>query len=103
MYPVIDGNFDSLHDEVIMNSNYKLFATYNNGEIQRAKLYDLAKDRSETRDVKGEHPELFEYMKQDLAEWRQSVIRSANEEVQCVGYSVQNPVFQCNENESPVC
>ena len=103
MYPVVDGNFDSPHNEVIMNNNFKLFAKYDNGQIQRAQLYDLARDRSETRDVKGEHPELLESMKQHLAEWRQSVIRSANEEVQCVGHSVKNPVFHCNANESPVC
>ena len=50
-------------------------------------MYDLAEDPVESRDVKDEHPDLYESMKEELDQWRQSVIHSANEEVNCVGYS----------------
>ena len=87
MFLILNGRFDQLHHEVMMNNQYKLFATYDNGTIWEAELYDLAEDPSETHDVKEEHPEIFESLEEELEKWRQSMIWSANEEVKCVGYS----------------
>ena len=101
MYRVNNGDFNGHYNATLVNNQYKLFATYQNGIIQRAMSYDLAKVPSEIHDVKQKHPELFESMKVEMEEWRQSVIWSANEEVKCVGYSISPSDSQCYEDESP--
>ena len=104
MYRVDDyGDFDKKHKAVLMSNQYKLITTYKNGVVKKAALYDLAEDPVESRDVKDEHPDLYGSMKEELDQWRQSVIHSANEEVNCVGYSFYDRDRPCLLYDNDAC
>ena len=79
----IDGNFNGAYNAAISGDRYKVFAKYNSDSIHEAAMFDLEKDQFETTDVSSQHPELFETMKTELEQWRQSVMHSAKEEVSC--------------------
>ena len=85
-YP-IPGDFNAMYDAAISGDHYKLHATYNKGKIQSARLYNLLSDRKEDQDLSREKPQLLENMKAELHNWLQSVIRSATDEVGCLGWS----------------
>ena len=95
MYPVNNGDFDGRYKFALSGDRYKLYGLYNEGEMKETNLFDLAADSHETRDISSEHPELVAAMRAEMEEWRQSVIRSATNEVQCVGYSL-NPHCDCH-------
>ena len=80
----IKRNFDSSYQAAISDDRYKVYAMYNKGVVQSAELYDLQKDPFETEDISSKYGDRFKAMKIELEEWRQSVIKSATEEVQCL-------------------
>ena len=83
MYNVAD-NFDSSYNATISGDQYKVLASYKKGKIDRAQLYDLINDVSESIDLSRDLPDIFEKMKKELEEWRLSVIKSATQEVKCM-------------------
>ena len=87
----IKGKFNGTYNAAISGDQYKVFAEYESGSIKDAFMFDLEKDPFEKTDVSLQHPELFEDMKTELEQWRQSVIHSATEEVKCYGYSLHYP------------
>jgi len=54
----------------IRKGNYKLIEFYETG---RRELFDVAQDRSESRNLASDHPELVESLGAELVAWRQSV------------------------------
>ena len=83
MYNVAD-DFNSTYNAVLSGDQFKLFASYKEGKLKSAQLYDLHNDRSESKDVASENSQVFESMKKELEEWRHSVIASATKEVKCM-------------------
>jgi hypothetical protein len=55
----------------LTDNRFKLLS--NVGRRDDFELFDLANDPQESRDVKGEHPEVFERMKRELLAWNESV------------------------------
>ena len=84
------GDFKGSYDAAISGNRYKLYASYDKGEIKSASLFDLVEDPFETTDRSKEHPDVFDDMKEELGRWRESVMFSAREEVKCLGYSVES-------------
>ena len=95
MYPVRNGNFDGHYKFALSGDQYKIYGEYEKGKMATTNLFDLASDPYETEDIAGEHPELVAAMQTELETWRQSVMKSAGEEVQCLGYSLQ-PHCKCD-------
>ena len=95
MYPVRNGDFNGQYTFALSGDQYKIYGLYNNGEMKETKLFDLAADPHETHDISSEHPELVAAMQAEMEEWRQSVIESATNKVQCVGYSL-DPRCSCH-------
>ena len=87
-YKVPNGDFSGLYQAAISDDQYKVYAIYSGGKIQTAYLFDLVNDPFEARDISHKHHEIFKTMKAELERWRESVIKSASENVQCVGYSL---------------
>ena len=83
----IPHNFDGSYAAVVSDDQYKIYATYNKGEVTSAELYDLLADPFETTDLSGDKEKIYHDMLGDLEKWRQSVIKSATEEVKCYGVS----------------
>ena len=84
----ISNSFSKGQYHAALSSNqYKVFATYNEGKMTRTELYDLKNDRSESKDLSAEYPNILNPMKLELENWMQSVIKSARDEVQCLGHS----------------
>ncbi len=83
MYEVGD-DFSSSYNAVLSGDQFKLFASYIKGKLDSAQLYDLVNDISESKDVSADHKEIFDEMKQELEQWRHSVVKSATEEVKCM-------------------
>jgi arylsulfatase A-like enzyme len=81
----IPANFSRKYKAAISGDRYKVFAIYDNDKIVSASLHDLTVDPKERVDLKASNVEEFEALKQELEEWRQSVIHSAKHEVQCFG------------------
>ena len=81
----IPADFSRKYNAAISGDRFKLYATYNNNRVVSAYLYDLVDDPKESADVKERHGYMFAGMKQELEEWRQSVIHSAKYESQCYG------------------
>ena len=86
MYNVAD-NFEGRYHAAISNDQYKVFTSYDNGAMKSAQLYDIVNDPHETTDVADKNPQVFEAIKNELKEWRQSVETSAKDKVQCFGLS----------------
>ena len=80
----VGDDFMSTYNAAISDDQYKLFATYKKGKMESAELYDLINDRSEAKNVADNNPEVFHKMKNELSDWRSSVIRSATKEVNCM-------------------
>lgn len=59
-----------LPDLAVRDGRWKLLCEYDGSE---AELYDLGKDRGETRDVSGEHPEVVERLKRLVIAWHESM------------------------------
>ena len=83
----IPHNFNGAYQAAISGDQYKIYALYDKGKVKSAELYDLLADPFETKDVSGEKKELYNDMLTELEQWRQSVIKSATEEVKCFGTS----------------
>ena len=49
-----------------------------------AQLYDLLNDRSESKDISSENKDMFDHLKNELEDWRSSVIHSATKVVDCM-------------------
>ena len=81
----IPNSFDGAYAAVISDDQYKIYASYDKGKVKSAELYDLLADPFETKDLSGEKKELYNDMLTELEQWRQSVIKSATEEVKCYG------------------
>ncbi len=84
MYNVNDNFISGIYNSVLTGDQYKLFATYKEGKMESAQLYDLINDQSETKNVAESNPEIFHRMKNEMEEWRDSVIKSATKEVNCM-------------------
>ena len=71
---------------VLIRDRYKLHVIYQGNNIitKTTQLFDLMADPSESNDVSRRHSKLVASMRNKLERWRQSVIRSAVREVQCV-------------------
>jgi len=63
-----------------LDGNWKLHRIASRGGAVKFELYDLAADMQETTDLAGKEPVRAETMKQQLAAWQQSVVRSLNGE-----------------------
>ena len=83
MYNVADS-FESSYNAVISGDQFKLFASYNKGKMVSAQLYDLLNDRSESKDISSENKDMFDQLKNELEDWRSSVIHSATKVVDCM-------------------
>lgn len=83
----IPANFSRLYQAALSNDRYKLHATYDNDNIVSASLFDLRTDPHETVNLMQSQRGLFESLKHELENWRQSVVHSAKYEVQCYGNS----------------
>ena len=83
----IRADFNSGFTAALSGDQYKIFANFNGGKIAKTELYDLKKDRSETKDLSAEHPTIVSSMKEELEDWMQSVHKSARDEVQCLGHT----------------
>ena len=88
-FHIAGGDFNGSYNTAISGNRYKLYASYANGDIESASLFDLIEDPFETKDRSKEFPDVYSDMKEELERWRESVILSAREEVQCLGYSVE--------------
>lgn len=84
----IRHNFDGSYSAAVSDDQYKIYALYNKGEVTSAELYDLLADPFETIDLSEYEEKIYHNMLGDLEKWRQSVIKSATEEVKC--YRVSN-------------
>ena len=69
---------------MISGDQFKLFASYNKGKMVSAQLYDLLNDRSESKDISSENKDMFDHLKNELEDWRSSVIHSATKVVDCM-------------------
>ena len=87
-YPIPNYFSKGQYHAALSGDQYKVYATYYNSKITSSELYDLKNDRSETTDLSAEHPDILNSMKQELDDWMQSVIKSARDEVQCLGHSL---------------
>lgn len=83
----IPQNFDGKYQAAISGDRYKIYALYDKGEVMSAELYDLLADKFEKHDLSHNKPEVCQSMLDELEQWRQSVIKSATEEVKCYGVS----------------
>ena len=79
----IKGSFENKYQAAISDDRCKVYAMYNKGIVQSAELYDLQEDPFETEDISSKQKVCFQTLKSELEEWRQSVIKSAKEEVKC--------------------
>ena len=59
-----------LPDLAMRHGNWKLLCEYDGSDPQ---LYDLSKDRGETKNLAGQHPDVVEKMKASLIEWHQQM------------------------------
>lgn len=80
----IRGDFNGRYSAVIMDNQYKLFASYKNGAIKSYSLYDLSRDTSESRDISQQNLALSSNLLLSLEEWLVSVKTSATHEVGCL-------------------
>ena len=80
----VKRGFNSSYSAVMSGDKYKIRAQYKDGKVSSAQLYDLVEDISESKDLSDKFPDIFKTMKKELEEWRQSVIKSATEEVKCI-------------------
>ena len=80
------GGFNSTHHLAILENQYKVFARYRNGRLTGAQMYDLSTDRTEDIDISANYPKKHAQLLQELEAWRNSVISSAQEEVECYDY-----------------
>ena len=87
----IKDNFDSSYAAAISNDQYKIYASYGKGKVESAELYDLLADPFETKDLSGDEKKVYNDMLAELEQWRQSVIKSATDEVKCYGISNVDP------------
>ena len=84
-YQISKGRFtDKQYQAALSNDRFKVHAIYSSNSISKAELYDLKHDRGEKNNLAARFPGILNSMKQELEEWRQSVIRSARDEVQCL-------------------
>lgn len=83
----VPANFSRRYKAAISGDRFKVHAIYDHGEVVSASLYDLRADPAESVDLKESNAEEFQTLKQELEEWRQSLINSAKHEVQCYGNS----------------
>ena len=83
----IPHNFDGAYQAAISGDQYKIYALYDKGKVKSAELYDLLADPFETKDLSGDKKEVYNDMLAELEQWRQSVIKSATDEVKCYGIS----------------
>ena len=83
----VPHNFDGSYAAVVSDDQYKIYATYDKGKVKSAQLYDLLADPFETKDLSGDKTDVYHSMLDELEQWRQSVIKSATEEVNCYGVS----------------
>ena len=79
----VPHNFDGSYAAVVSDDQYKIYATYDKGKVKSAQLYDLLADPFETKDLSGDKTDVYHSMLDELEQWRQSVIKSATEEVKC--------------------
>ena len=86
-YPVRNDFNTGEYNAALTSDQYKVFAAYSDGRLTSTELYDLKNDRRETNDLSAEYPNILNSMMQELEDWRQSVIKSARDEVQCLGHS----------------
>ena len=86
-YAIQDDFAVEQYNAALSSNQYKVYAAYSEGKMEKAELYDLKNDRSETKDLSAVHPDILNSMKQELEDWQQSVIKSARDEVQCLGHS----------------
>ena len=87
----IRDNFDGSYAAAISNDQYKIYASYGKGKVESAELYDLLADPFETKDLSGDEKKVYNDMLAELEQWRQSVIKSATDEVKCYGISNVDP------------
>ena len=89
----IKDNFDGSYAAAISNDQYKIYASYGKGKVESAELYDLLADPFETKDLSGDEKKVYNdmHMLAELEQWRQSVIKSATDEVKCYGISKVDP------------
>ena len=74
----IHGNFNKgIYSIATSGDRYKLIATYNNGKVTRHQLYDLVNDMLEKVDLSKKHPSLSEKLLNEIENWRNSVMNSA--------------------------
>ena len=83
MFRVADS-FESSYSAVISGDQFKLFASYNKGKMVSAQLYDLLNDRSESKDISSENKDMFDQLKNELEDWRSSVIHSVTKVFDCM-------------------
>ena len=83
----IPNSFDGSYAAAISNDQYKIYASYDKGNVKSAELYDLLADPFETKDLSGDEKKVYNDMLAELEQWRQSVIKSATDEVKCYGIS----------------
>ena len=79
----VPHNFDGSYAAVVSDDQYKIYAKYDKGKVKSAQLYDLLADPFETKDLSGDKTDVYHSMLDELEQWRQSVIKSATEEVKC--------------------
>ncbi len=80
----VPANFSGKFNAAISDDRYKVHVTYNNDRVVEAALYDLIDDPFETSNIAEENVEVFESIKQELEDWRLSVLQSAQKS-QCYG------------------
>jgi len=72
----INGDFNGIYDIAVSGNQFKLIATYENGEVHRYQLYDLRNDIGEITDLKDHYPILSKKLLGEVEEWRLSVMKS---------------------------
>ena len=81
-----EGIIENEFQAAISDNRYKVYAMYNKeGKVETAQLYNLHEDPFEKEDISSKQEDRFQTLKSELEEWRQSVIKSAKEEVKCYG------------------
>ncbi len=80
----ISDNINGGHAATLIRGPYKLYASYNGDKLIKTYLYDVVKDRSETKDISADHKDLVQSMKTELNDWKHSVRESATKRVKCM-------------------
>ena len=89
-YQITEGNFNGKYSTALIRAQYKLIVVYHSGRSAKGQLYDLVNDPFEKTDISTLHKGLVKSMKEELEEWRKSLIWSATKEVNCVVISGSN-------------